>query len=84
MRFVREFVFLLAILSLAVVPFVGVGCNDQAAKPQSTSEPTVDLGKADAKKPAPKPAKKKRSDEAGSTTGSLGVKPPKAPADDKK
>jgi hypothetical protein len=71
MRFVREFVTLLAILSLAVVPVIGVGCTEQPpAKP--VAEPTVDA----------KPAKKKgRADESGSTTGTLGVKPPKSAPD---
>jgi hypothetical protein len=77
MRFVREFVTLLAILSLAVVPVIGVGCGEQPpAKP--VTEPTVDLGK----KGDTKPAKKKgRADESGSTTGTLGVKPPKTAPD---
>ncbi len=77
MRFVREFVTLLAILSLAVVPVIGVGCTEQPpAKP--VAEPTVALGK----KGDAKPAKKKgRADESGSTTGTLGVKPPKTVPD---
>ncbi len=82
MRFVREFVTLVAILSLAVVPVIGVGCSEQPpAKP--VTEPTVDLGKKGDTKPAtPKAAKKKgRADESGSTTGTLGVKPPKTAAD---
>jgi hypothetical protein len=81
MRLVREFAFLLAILSLAAVPMIGVGCGDTtASKPAAPSEPTIDLGKkGDAKGPK-SPARKARSDESGSTTGTLGVKPPKAPA----
>ena len=82
MRFVREFVTLLAVLSLAVVPVIGVGCTEQPpAKP--VAEPTVDLGKkGDAKPAAPKSTKKKgRADESGSTTGTLGVKPPKSAPD---
>lgn len=76
MRRVREFVFLLAILSLAVVPMIGAGCNDQSASapPAASNDAT--------KKPATtKPSKKKAhpSAESGSTTGDLGVKPPKAP-----
>ncbi len=88
MRLVREFAFLVALLSLAAVPVIGIGCNDQAAtKPYDTGGPTVGLGKkADPKPSTPKAAKKKGrpSDESGSTTGSLGVKPPKAPADNTK
>jgi hypothetical protein len=85
MRLVREFAFLLAILSLAAAPVIGVGCSDQSAsKPTTPSEPKIDLGKkGDAKGPK-SPAKKGRSDESGSTTGNLGVKPPKAPATDSK
>jgi hypothetical protein len=87
MRLVRQFAFLLAVLSLAVVPIIGVGCNDQGAtNPPASGEPRIDLGKKETKPTAPKsPAKKPRSaDESGSTTGSLGVKPPKAPANDTK
>jgi hypothetical protein len=86
MRFVREFVCLLAIVSLVALPIVGAGCGDQSApKPAATSEPKVDLGKKEDGKPAsPKSSKKARSaDESGSTTGALGVKAPKAPATDK-
>jgi hypothetical protein len=86
MRLVREFAFLLAILALAIVPVIGVGCTDQSStKPTTTEVPAVDLGKkADTKPAAPKPAKKKpRASEAvsGSTTGTLGVKPPKVETD---
>lgn len=87
MRLVREFAFLVAILSLAAVPLIGTGCDDQGAtKPQASGEPAVDVGKkADTKPSAAKPKKKGRaSDESGSTTGSLGVKPPKSPTDDTK
>jgi hypothetical protein len=87
MRFVRAFAFRLAIFSLLVVPFVGVGCNDQAATtPPPVKEPTVDLGKkADVKQAAKSAKKKSRStDESGSTTGTLGVKPPKVKTDDAK
>jgi hypothetical protein len=77
MRRVREFAFLLAILSLAVVPIISVGCNDQSA----SAPPAVSNKTADAKPDTPKPAKKKGhpSAEGGSTTGDLGVKPPKTP-----
>jgi hypothetical protein len=89
MRLVRQFAFLLAILSLAAVPIIGAGCSDQSAtKPASSGgNLNVDLGqKADSKpEPSKPPAKKPRSaDEGGSTTGALGVKPPKAPASDAK
>jgi hypothetical protein len=87
MRLVREFAFLLAILSLAAVPMIGVGCSDQGVtNPPASGEPRVELGKKETKPGAPKsPGKKARSsDESGSTTGSLGVKPPKAPANDTK
>ena len=83
MRLVREFAFFLTVLSLAAVPVLGVGCGDQtASKPATPSEPTVDLGKKGDAKAGPKSAAKKgrSADESGSTTGSLGVKPPKAPA----
>jgi hypothetical protein len=79
MRLVREFVLLLAILSLAAVPVIGVGCGDQGAtNPPASEEPKIELGKKETKPTAPKsPGKKPRSsDESGSTTGSLGVKPP--------
>jgi hypothetical protein len=77
MRRVREFAFLLAILSLAVVPIISVGCNDQSASaPPAVSNDAAK--KPDAKPDTPKPAKKKHSSaEGGSTTGDLGVKPPK-------
>ncbi len=59
MRFVREFVTLLAILSLAVVPVIGVGCTEQPpAKP--VAEPTVDLGKKGDAKPAKKKGRRRR------------------------
>jgi hypothetical protein len=82
MRFVREFALLLAIAALAVVPVIAVGCNDQGqTNPPASGEIKSDLGKkADAKPATPKTAKKRSADEAGSTTGSLGVKPPKAPS----
>jgi hypothetical protein len=86
MRFVREFALLLAMTALAVVPVFAVGCNDQSqTNPPASGEIKTDLGKkADTKSASPKPAKKARSaDEAGSTTGSLGVKPPSAPANTK-
>lgn len=72
MRFAREFAVLVAILSLAAVPFVGMGCTDQAAPPaQATKEPTVDLGAKSEVKPAPKKAgKKKRPADAGAESGS--------------
>jgi hypothetical protein len=82
MRLVRECVFLLAILSLAAVPVIGVGCSDQGAtNPAASGETKIELGKKETKPTSPKsPGKKARSaDESGSTTGSLGVKPPKAP-----
>jgi hypothetical protein len=85
MRLVRECVFLLAILSLAAVPVIGVGCSDQGAtNPAASGEAKIDLGKKESKPTSPKsPGRKPRSaDESGSTTGSLGVKPPKSPAND--
>jgi hypothetical protein len=80
MRRVREFAFLLAILSLAVVPMVSVGCNDQSASTSPTTSNNA-TKTSDAKPDTPKPAKKKgrSSAESGSTTGDLGVKPPKTP-----
>jgi len=87
MRLVRECVFLLAILSLAAVPVIGIGCSDQGAtNPAASGEVKVDLGKKESTPTTPKsPGRKPRSsDESGSTTGSLGVKPPKAPANDTK
>jgi hypothetical protein len=82
MRFVREFALLLAMAALAVVPVIAVGCNDQGqTNPPASGEVKIDLRKkADTNPATPKSAKKSKSaDEAGSTTGSLGVKPPKAP-----
>jgi hypothetical protein len=85
MRFVRKFAFRLAILLLAAMPVVGVGCTDQGPAKPPAGEPTADAAKkADTKTSAPKSPKKKRSDDAGSTTGDLGVKPPKVPADSTK
>jgi hypothetical protein len=85
MRFVRKFTFWLAILSLAAMPLVGIGCTDQGSAKPPAGEPTADtVKKADTKASAPKSPKKKRSDDAGSTTGDLGVKPPKVPADNTK
>lgn len=85
MRFVRECVTLLAILAVAVVPVIGVGCTEQSQTKTTTTEPTVDLGKkSDAKPATPKASKKKgRADESGSTTGTLGVKPPQTATDKK-
>jgi hypothetical protein len=81
MRLVRKFAFLLVILSLAAVPFIGAGCTDQGTAKPPAGDHAVDAGK---KTDAPKsPKKKGRSDEGGSTTGDLGVKPPKVPADNK-
>ncbi|HEV8002343.1 MAG TPA: hypothetical protein VGP63_20805 [Planctomycetaceae bacterium] len=85
MRFVRKFAFRLAILSLAAMPLVGVGCTDQGpAKPAAGEHTTEITNKVETKTSAPKPPKKKRADDAGSTTGDLGVKPPKVPADKSK
>ena len=78
MRFVRQFASLLVIASLAIVPFVGVGCTDEPKTNPATSgesskktDATTTVGKS--------PKKKGRTSDAesGSTTGSLGVKPPK-------
>jgi hypothetical protein len=78
MRVVRQFAFLLAIASLAIVPLVGVGCTEQPKSNPPVSgdatkktDATTTVGKS--------PKKKGRSSDAesGSTTGSLGVKPPK-------
>ena len=79
MRRVREFASLLTILSLAVVPMISVGCHDQSASaPPAVSK---DASKTTDKAAATKPPKKKKSPsaEGGSTTGDLGVKPPKTP-----
>jgi hypothetical protein len=82
MRFVRKFAFRLAIVSLVVTPVVGVGCTDQGpAKPAAVEHTTEVTKKVETKTSAPKPPKKKKADDAGSTTGDLGVKPPKVPAD---
>lgn len=86
MRFVRKFAFRLAILSLVATPVVGVGCTDQGPTKPAAGEHTIEITKkVETKTSAPKPPKKKgKSDEAGSTTGDLGVKPPKVPADNTK
>ncbi len=84
MRLVREFAFRLSVLSLVAMPLVGIGCNDQAATKPPAGEHASEAKKADTKTSAPKTPKKKKSDEAGSTTGDLGVKPPKVPADTSK
>ncbi len=84
MRLVRQFACLLALSAVAVVPLVGVGCSDQSTTSAPTSGERADASKKTGDKPStPKAASKKgRSSEAGSTTGDLGVKPPKAPATD--
>jgi hypothetical protein len=75
-------VFLLAILSLAAVPVIGVGCSDQGAtNPAASGETKKESKPTSPKSPGRKP---KSADESGSTTGSLGVKPPKTPATDTK
>jgi hypothetical protein len=82
MRLVREFAFLVAMLLLAAVPVIGVGCTDQSATNTPAGEHVDTVKKSDTKTSAPKPAKKKgrAADDSGSTTGDLGVKPPKVPA----
>jgi hypothetical protein len=78
MRFVRQFAFLRVIALLAILPVVGVGCTEQpkpnppaSGELSKTTDATTTVGKS--------PKKKGRTSdpEGGSTTGSLGVKPPK-------
>jgi hypothetical protein len=78
MRFVRQFAFLLVIASLAIVPIIGVGCTEQpktnppvSGETSKKTDATTTVGKSSKKKGRTSDA------ESGSTTGSLGVKPPK-------
>jgi hypothetical protein len=81
MRFVRKFAFQLAVLSLAAVPVVSIGCTDQGAAKPPVAEHSDTAKKADTKTPK---SPKKKGAEAGSTMGDVGVKPPKVSADTKK
>ncbi len=83
MRLVREFAFRLAILLLAAMPVVGVGCTDQSATNTPAGEHVDTVKKSDTKTSTPKPAEKKKADptRAARRPVTFGVKPPKVPAD---